>query len=223
MNLGDIWGSIDWAAVPWEPIGRLALAIFLGGLIGAERELHDRAAGLRTIMLVSGGAALFTIYSPILGGMDDPVRIMAGVVSGVGFLGAGVILREGGRVTGITTAATVWIAAAVGMGAGAGFYVLAPVAAVLVLVVLTVFYFVENRIDTAREVRIYDLTLPLRYDKVAELETAFRESSLQVTSHRLHKHPDRIMLRWRASGHPSAHDEIVRLLFSDEEVSEVKY
>ncbi|HSM36368.1 MAG TPA: MgtC/SapB family protein [Longimicrobiales bacterium] len=214
---------IDWTSVPWEAIGRLGLAILLGGLIGAERELHDRAAGLRTIMLVSGGAALFTIYSPVLGGADDPVRIMAGVVSGVGFLGAGVILREGGRVSGITTAATIWIAAAVGMGAGAGFYVLAPVAALMVLVVLSAFYLVENRIDTAREVRTYDLTLPLRYDKVAELETAFRESSLHVTSHRLHKHPDRILLRWRATGRPAAHDDIVRLLFSDEEVSEVRY
>jgi putative Mg2+ transporter-C (MgtC) family protein len=59
---------IDWTSVPLESIGRLGLAILLGGLIGAERELHDRAAGLRTIMLVSGGAALFTIYSPVLGG-----------------------------------------------------------------------------------------------------------------------------------------------------------
>lgn len=184
-----LWQSIEWSAVPWEPIGRLGLAVLLGGLIGAERELHDRAAGLRTIMLVSGGSALFTIYSPILGGAQDPVRIMAGVVSGVGFLGAGVILREGGRVSGITTAATIWIAAAVGMGAGAGFYLLAPISAVMVLVVLSVFYVVEARIDTTREVRTYDLTLPLRYDKVAELETAFRESSLSVTSHRLHSTP----------------------------------
>jgi putative Mg2+ transporter-C (MgtC) family protein len=223
VSLRELWASIDWTAVPWEPVGRLALALVLGGLIGAERELHDRAAGLRTIMLVSGGAALFTIYSPILGGSEDPVRLMAGVVSGVGFLGAGVILREGGRVTGLTTAATVWIAAAVGMGAGAGFYVLAPVAAVMVLIVLSAFYALEMRIDTAREVRTYDLTLPLRYDKVAELETAFRRSSLRVTSHRLHKHPDRILLRWRAAGRPSAHDDIVRLLFADEEVSEVTY
>lgn len=223
MAVRELWGALDWAAVPWEAIGRLGLAVLLGGLIGAERELHDRAAGLRTIMLVSGGAALFTIYSPILGGPDDPVRIMAGVVSGVGFLGAGVILREGGRVSGITTASTVWIAAAVGMGAGAGFYVLAPVAAVLVLLVLSVFFVVENRIDTTREVRTYDLTVPLRYDKVAELETAFRESSLRVTRHRIAKHSDRIHLRWRAAGRPAAHDDIVRLLFSDEEVSEVSY
>jgi len=80
-----------------EDILKLVLAIVVGGLIGAEREFRDRAAGFRTIILICTGAALFTIFSVKLGGPDDPVRVAANIVTGVGFLGAGVLLRDGGR------------------------------------------------------------------------------------------------------------------------------
>ena len=104
---------------------RLLFAVFIGGLIGIERELHYKAAGFRTMMLICVGAALFTMFSIRIGGPSDPARIAAQIVTGVGFIGAGVILHEKGEVRGITTAASIWAAAALGIGIGAGYLLFA--------------------------------------------------------------------------------------------------
>ncbi len=118
---------------------RLLLAAVLGGLIGYQRERLGKPAGLRTHMLISIGAALFTLVS--LFGFDgpaDPSRIAAGVVTGIGFIGAGVIIFRGseGLVKGITTAATVWVAAGIGVAVGAGLYIPSVITTAIVLVVL---------------------------------------------------------------------------------------
>ena len=119
-------------------LARLAAAAALGGAIGFERELREREAGLRTHMLVSVGSALFTIVSAygfreflVNGGSvvrADPTRIAAQVVSGIGFLGAGAIIRQGFSIRGLTTAASLWLVAAIGMAAGAGYYSAAGIA-----------------------------------------------------------------------------------------------
>jgi len=119
-------------------MARLGTAALLGGAIGLERELRDREAGLRTHLLVSVGSALFTIVSAygfteflVNGGAvvrADPTRIAAQVVSGIGFLGAGAIIRQGFSIRGLTTAATLWLVAAIGMSAGAGYYSAAIIA-----------------------------------------------------------------------------------------------
>ena len=102
---------------------KLLLSVLVGGIVGAEREYRDKAAGFRTILLITLGATLFTIISEELAGSaNDPGRVAAGIVAGVGFLGGGVIFKHHGNVSGITTAATVWVAAALGMGIGAGEY-----------------------------------------------------------------------------------------------------
>jgi len=109
----------------WEVIGRLAVAAGLGAAVGIEREIREREAGIRTHLLVSLGACLFTIVGAYgfhnFSGVD-PTRIAAQVVTGIGFLGAGAIIREGISVRGLTTAASLWIVAAIGMAAGAGYY-----------------------------------------------------------------------------------------------------
>ena len=125
---------------------RIVLAAGLGGAIGLERELREREAGLRTHMLVSVGAALFTIvsayawadweFSTPAGIVFDPTRIAAQIVTGIGFLGAGAIIRQGLSVRGLTTAATLWVVAAIGMATGAGYYAAAVITTVLVLVSL---------------------------------------------------------------------------------------
>ena len=131
----------------WEAVARLGLAVLLGGMIGFERELREHEAGLRTHMLVSLGSALFTLVSiyawadqtlsPRSGLSVDPTRIAAQVVSGVGFLGAGTIIVRGLSVKGLTTAASLWLVAAVGMASGAGFYVGAIGATVIGLLSLS--------------------------------------------------------------------------------------
>lgn len=116
-----------------EILGRLALAGLLGGLIGLEREVRGYPAGIRTIALVALGSCLFTDVSGLLRGDD---RVAAQIVTGIGFLGAGVIFREGYTVRGITTAATIWSAAAIGMAIGAELYVVGVLAALVVFAIL---------------------------------------------------------------------------------------
>lgn len=119
-----------------EMIFRLLLAVALGGLIGFERELTHRPAGLRTHMLVSLGAALFTVVSVSF--TQDPARVAAGIVTGIGFLGAGSIIALRGHVQGITTAATLWVVASIGLGIGIGEYMLSIIGAVLVFAILQI-------------------------------------------------------------------------------------
>jgi putative Mg2+ transporter-C (MgtC) family protein len=118
-----------------ELLGRLLLAAVLGGAVGAERELHDQPAGLRTHTLLTIGACLFTLISAYgFGGpVTDPSRLAAQIVTGIGFLGGGAIVRHGLTVKGLTTAASIWATASIGVAVGAGSYVLAFGGAVLVI------------------------------------------------------------------------------------------
>jgi putative Mg2+ transporter-C (MgtC) family protein len=121
-----------------EMVFRLLLAAALGAIIGYQRERAGKPAGLRTHILICVGAALFTTGSLYgFGATADPSRVAAGIVAGIGFLGAGAILRrEGGIVEGLTTAATIWAVAAIGLAAGAGLYLVSAVTTAVVLIVL---------------------------------------------------------------------------------------
>lgn len=128
-----------------EIIFRLILSIILGGLIGLEREVGNRPAGLRTHILVTTGATLIMLVS-IYGftGQSDPSRIAAQVVSGIGFLGAGTILRTGNGIQGLTTAASLWVCAGLGLAIGSGLYLIALISTILVLVSLIIFVHLEK-------------------------------------------------------------------------------
>lgn len=135
-----------------EAIQRMALAMVVGAALGIERERLDRPAGLRTYMLVVEGACLFMICAVLLsqqvasaGGVSDPSRIASTVVQGIGFIAAGVILTTGKEVIGLTTAAGIWVATALGLLIGAGFYVIAVVAAIITLVALIALREFETR------------------------------------------------------------------------------
>lgn len=140
-------------------IYRLTLAVVLGMLIGFEREYRAKPAGLRTYMLVALGAALFTVMSansllPELGRSSfDPSRIASQVVVGIGFIGGGLIFLRGERMEGLTTAAGLWVTAAIGMTAGFGFYIVAVYSTFLVLFVLWVLRAFENRLHESIEKR----------------------------------------------------------------------
>lgn len=117
-----------------DALARMGLALLLGSLIGLERQLHLKMAGLRTNALVALGSAGFVVFSALTA-QGDPTRVAAQVVSGIGFLGAGVIMRDGATIRGLSTAASIWAAAAIGIIVGVGFYA-AAVASTLVMVVL---------------------------------------------------------------------------------------
>ena len=131
---------------------RVLLAALLGGAIGFDREVRQKPAGMRTHMLVAVGAALFYAAGVLIlgeaSGTDfagDVLRVPAAIVTGVGFLGAGAILREGDRVTGLTTAAGIWVVAAIGLLAAAGFYILAIGGTVLVLLIVNILSWLYGR------------------------------------------------------------------------------
>jgi putative Mg2+ transporter-C (MgtC) family protein len=130
-----------------ELTGRLGLALALGAVVGVERELNRHPAGLRTMAMVAIGSCLFTLAGAYLvGDHIDPTRVAAQVVTGVGFLGAGAILRSGTSVRGLTTAATIWVVAAIGMAVALGFYLLAVVCTLMVIFALVVIKRVEERL-----------------------------------------------------------------------------
>jgi putative Mg2+ transporter-C (MgtC) family protein len=133
-----------------ELVTRLLTAALLGGVIGFERELRQKTAGLRTNILIAIGSALFTLMSyELASGVQgaDPGRLAAQIVTGIGFLGAGAIIRRDGGVQGLTTAATVWVNAAVGVAAGGGEYHLAFIATIVTVVVLLLLHPIEKMID----------------------------------------------------------------------------
>jgi putative Mg2+ transporter-C (MgtC) family protein len=173
-------------------LGQLVLAVILGGAIGLERELKAKPAGLRTNILICVGATLLTDVSVAItagGGVHgDASRIAAQIVSGVGFLGAGTIMQGSGIVTGLTSAATIWVVAAIGIAIGSGNYIGATGATALVAVVLAWLGRVEHRIKRVR--RVVHITIRTKPGTPIEGITAtLAEEGIRVTSSRIYDHP----------------------------------
>lgn len=141
-----------------ELLLRVGVAFLLGGAIGLERESAHRPAGFRTHVLVGVGSALIMVLSLSISGAD-PARLAAQVVSGIGFLGAGTILREGPTIRGLTTAASLWVVAAIGLACGAGFFLGAGVAAALVVIALGPLVRLEHWVGGKRERRVLHLDM----------------------------------------------------------------
>ena len=137
---------------------RLVLSFIIGTALGIEREYRSKAAGLRTMIVICLGSTIFTEISISIGG-NSPDRIASNIITGIGFLGAGVIFKDGLTISGITTATTIWISAALGMAVGAGEYMIAVVSSVVVLIVLTAFERVKLLIESYHQVRTYRITL----------------------------------------------------------------
>lgn len=209
-------------AINPEDVLKILLAIAAGGLIGIEREYRDKAAGFRTLIFICAGACLFTILSARLAPDTDPNRIAANIVTGVGFLGAGVILRDGGRVIGLTTAAAIWLTAAVGMGIGGGEYLLSGVVVLASMIVLWLLPSLEHRIDNLREERKYEVVCRADADLLESLEQMFRDAHLRVQSHSQYKAGDQVTCSWSASGSPGNHQKLVRTLFENAEIKELR-
>jgi putative Mg2+ transporter-C (MgtC) family protein len=171
---------------------RLVVAVVLGGAIGWEREASSKPAGLRTNILICAGAALFTDLSIRFGGIAiegavrDPARIAAQIVTGIGFLGAGTIIQARGTVTGLTTAATLWVVAGIGMSVGSGSYVEAVGATALVLVVLVLLAPMENAIARRRPAHLRIVLEPAA--GAGEIvEEKILEVGLQIIRRRIEK------------------------------------
>ncbi len=202
----------DWlSAAGWlrlDLLGRLLLAAVLGGIVGLERELSGKPAGFRTNLLICVGAALFTDLSiqvaRIAGGQvtpGDPTRIAAQIVSGIGFLGAGTILQMRGSITGLTTAATLWVVAAIGMAVGAHEYVEAVGTTLLVIIALLALYRVEEVLRRHRAAHhTLEVTMLPQPELIPRLEALLREHGFRVESDRIDKSPDGLSVSYSVSG-----------------------
>jgi putative Mg2+ transporter-C (MgtC) family protein len=198
---------------------RLLFAVFIGGLIGIERELHYKAAGFRTMMLICVGAALFTMFSIRIGGPTDPARIAAQIVTGVGFIGAGVILHEKGEVRGITTAASIWAAAALGIGIGAGYLLFAGIATAIMLFVAAVLPLFERRIVRTVS-RAYTITTHIEPDRRLQLEAVFQRCGLKAHRDSQSKRGDIMQTVWHVTGPAQGQEQAVGIFYADPEVLE---
>ena len=140
-------------------IGRLLVACTLGAIVGLQREIKRKAAGVRTNLLICMGSAFFTLLSAVLAGDANPDkgRVAANIVQGIGFLGAGLILHNRSRVSGLTSAASVFVVASIGMACGAGLYAAAVVATVIVIMALEVVGFLEQRANLKMYPLIYEV------------------------------------------------------------------
>lgn len=205
-----------------EDIIKLVLALLAGGLIGMEREYRSKAAGFRTIIFITLGSAVFTILSLRYGDPREPTRIAAAVVTGVGFIGAGAILQSRHRILGLTTAATIWMAAAVGMVIGVGEYYLSAVILVFMLIVLWVFPKVEKLIDNRRSFRSYMVVCPLDNGIVKEIEHLFDNSGLTVRLLSRDKDGDQMTLRYQSFGHPEKQSRLEQELLDNPNVIRLK-
>jgi putative Mg2+ transporter-C (MgtC) family protein len=155
-------------------IGRLLVACALGGLVGLEREFSRKAAGVRTNLLISMGAAFFTLLSAVLAGDGSPNKgqVASNIVQGIGFLGAGLIIHNRSRISGLTSAASIWVVASIGMACGAGLYATAIMATIVIIVALEVVGILERR----GNLKMY----PLTYEARGQDQTGMMRSILDA-------------------------------------------
>lgn len=178
-------------------LARLLLAALLGGAVGLEREVSGKPAGLRTNLLICVGAALLTELSFVIAEMADPRttnadpgRVAAQIVSGIGFLGAGTILQARGSVVGLTTAATLWVVAAIGMAVGAAQYLEAVGTTLLVILVLILLRQAEQHLITRRAEQTLQVTVDPQPAMITRLEQLLGELEFQVDTLEVEKRPD---------------------------------
>jgi putative Mg2+ transporter-C (MgtC) family protein len=201
-----------------EILIRFLLAALWGGIVGTEREYRSKSAGFRTMIMISVGSCFFTIMSMVIGDPNNPDRIASNIVTGIGFLGAGVIFRGENRVNGITTAASIWAVAAVGMGIGAGYYFAAAAASLLIVVVLALLPYGEKLIDHFNLQMSYEIHCDFSIEKRVYFEQLFKDHRLKIHLVKEAKEANELSVRWQVQGRRENHDRITAIIIADQTV-----
>ncbi len=193
---------------------KLLLAAVLGGLVGLERELRGKPAGLRTNMFICVGSALFTILSTELAraGGADPTRVASQLIPGIGFIGAGSIIRARGSVMGLTTAATIFVMASIGMAVGGGLYGTGIFMAVLILGALSVLGWLERRLRLKTEIHVYRLSGPTVDGILNPLSEAARARNLSLHNLTCRRAGELYEVQFEVDAAPQVHSELLREL-----------
>ncbi len=190
-----------------EDFIKILYAIIAGGLIGFEREYRDKSAGLRTLMFISIGTTVFTLLSVRYAG-GDPSRVAAGLVTGIGFIGTGVIRRNNGRVDGITTAAIIWVTAGIGMAIGQGSYNIALIALIVTLILLWLLPLLEFGLTPQREAVLYSITMRKDEELLKEIKREIVNNKIKIIDETYEKDNDKIIVNISILGYRKAHHEI---------------
>jgi putative Mg2+ transporter-C (MgtC) family protein len=219
-TLASILPHINWTALQHD-LTRLLLAAVLGGIVGLERELKHRPAGLRTNMFICFGAAMFTILSRELAGefTGDHTRIAAQIIPGIGFIGAGSILRarNGGGVHGLTTAATIFVVASIGMACGGGFYGLAIFASILIFIALRLLGAMEQRFGLKTVVMHYTVTSEQPPAALmAEAHSVVQQRGKELSGLRVDRPEGKQQLAFSVDGTGREHKELMDALHRSE-------
>lgn len=201
---------------------RIVLSVVAGAIIGAEREYRSKSAGFRTIIMISLGSCLFTIFSAFIN-PAAPDRIAVGIVSGIGFLGAGVIFKSDNRVNGLTTAATIWATAAIGMGVGAGYYLYTAAGCLLALLVLMVCTPLEGYIDRINQVRSYKIVCRYDDEKLKFYEKRFKDHHLSFKRGTQSLNDKKLSGVWIVQGSEKNHEKFITEILRDRDVSEFEF
>lgn len=205
-----------------EQLLRLGGSLLAGAVIGFERELHDKPAGLRTMILISLGACAFTLISTSFHEDGDPSRIAAQIVSGVGFLGAGAILQSKGAVIGLTTAASIWMVSSVGMAFGAGDFALGAAATLLAALVLFGLAVVERWIETIRHTAGFELGVDPSPELLGEIEAAILSAKLRRLQWKLMKRGELYLVKMTLRGSPRRMDLLQRAWLVDPRIRSLR-
>lgn len=177
----------------------MLISVLCGGIIGFEREYRSKSAGFRTIILISLGSTIFTIVSSHGVGADD--RIAANIITGIGFIGAGVIFKDQVSVRGLTTAAVIWTSAGIGMTTGIGYHALAFSFTLITLFILLMITRVEKIISALQKQKSVNVTFKnSNLDQIDSLEAKLRSENLEIERLELSKYDDRIIVLWLVSG-----------------------
>lgn len=199
----------------YEILMRFLIAALWGGMVGVEREYRSKSAGFRTMIMISVGSCFFTMMSIYLGGGSNADRIASNIVTGIGFLGAGVIFRSESRVNGITTAATIWAVAAVGMGIGAGYYFASGFGSIIIVAVLALLPYVEDLIERTNRSMTYNITSNFTSTKKAILMEGFVKHKLKPRLVKEVKDNGELLLSFDAVGSLSNHESMIKELQAD--------
>jgi putative Mg2+ transporter-C (MgtC) family protein len=207
-----------------EIITKLIISLLIGVIIGGEREYRNKSAGLRTIILICLGSTLFTILSTSIGDNTGASRVAANIVTGIGFLGAGAIMREGLTISGLTTASTIWVAAALGMAVGAGEYALAFYAMLLAFIVLTLFVSIQNKLfkilNRTIELR---LTFDITRNQINVIEEEMKRIGLTYYRRKEFKKESEALYQYDVIGKDSRLGELITFLNQYDAIKSFEY
>jgi putative Mg2+ transporter-C (MgtC) family protein len=210
-------------ALTWETAIRLMISILIGGIIGAEREYRNKSAGLRTLMLISFGSALFTILSMEIGERTSPDRIASNIVQGIGFVGAGVIFTSGMGINGVTTAATIWATAALGMGVGAGHEYMALAGCLVLIGILHIFTIIESWIDRLHSVHTYKIECTYEENILERYEALLKQHHLSFKRGHQSRSGNMITSMWEAGGRHDNHNKFIHHILNDPQVKKFEF